>query len=293
MKVAIIGANGQLGTDVTRAFECIGDEVHGLTHDDIEITDSDSTLWLFRGISPQIIVNAAAMHHVEQCEANPEKAFAVNATGARNVALAAEAVDATLFHISTDYVFDGRKGSPYEESDCPKPLNVYGNSKLSGEYFVRTLTRKHFVLRTSGLYGHAPCRAKGRNFVELMLKLAQERSEVFVVDNERISPTSTRDVGTQIVALRQCDEYGLYHATAESSCSWHEYARELFTLTNAKVDLRVADPGNFLAKVPRPLYSVLENRALKSVGLNTFRPWRESLRDYVKSYCAAQHGTSA
>ena len=185
-------------------------------------------------------------------------------------------------HVSTDYVFDGSKESPYEEHDAPRPLNVYGNTKLAGEYFVRSITEKHFVLRTSAIYGKSPCRAKGGlNFVELMLKLAKERGEVRVVDSEFITPTPTPELARQMVVLSRCDSYGLYHATAEGSCSWYEFAKQIFALTNTKVSLKVAGLNEFPAKVPRPKYSVLENRALKSRGLNVFTPWQDGLREYL------------
>ena len=174
-----------------------------------------------------MIVNTAAMHHVDKCEQDPTRAFAVNGLGAKNLALAAKELGATLMHISTDYVFDGEKAAPYVETDAPRPLNAYGNSKLSGEYFVRGTAPQHFVLRTSAIYGKSPCRAKGGlNFIELMLKLARERGEVKVVDDEIVSPTSTRDIARQTVALSRSNAYGLYHATAESSCSWYAFAKE-------------------------------------------------------------------
>ena len=224
------------------------------------------------------------MHHVENCEKEPEKAFAVNALGARNLAVATREHDATLMHVSTDYVFDGAKGSPYVESDTPNPLSVYGNTKLSGEYFIRSTANRHFVLRTSAIYGGSPCRAKGGlNFIELMLKLARERGEVRVVDSEVVTPTSTVDLARQMVALSRCDFYGLYHATAEGSCSWHEFAREIFALTSNKVDLQIAGPNEFPAKVPRPKYSVLENCGLKDHKLNVFRQWQEGLREYLSA----------
>jgi dTDP-4-dehydrorhamnose reductase len=222
------------------------------------------------------------MHHVENCESEPDKAFAVNALGARNLALVARDIGAVLTHVSTDYVFDGGKTSPYEETDAPRPLNVYGNTKLAGEYFVRSILDRCFVLRTSGLYGKAPCRAKGgRNFVDLMLKLAKERGEVRVVDSERVTPTSTRELARQMVVLSRCDRYGLYHATPEGSCSWYEFAQEIFLISSAKVSLKIAAADEFPAKVPRPSYSVLENRALKLFGLNTFGPWQDGLREYL------------
>jgi dTDP-4-dehydrorhamnose reductase len=283
MRIAVIGANGQLGSDVLRAFARNGDEVCPMTHSEIELADIDSVSRTLKESKPDIVVNTAAMHHVEKCEDAPEQAFAVNAIGARNLALVTADVGAVLMHVSTDYVFDGRKGSPYEEEDAPQPLNVYGNSKLAGEYFVRSLSEKHFVLRTSAIYGKSPCRAKGgRNFIQLMLKLAGERDEIRVVDNEVVSPTSTAEMAQQLVALSRCDCYGLYHATAEGSCSWFEFARTIFALTHTADKLKIAGPNEFPAKVPRPKYSVLENKALKSHGLNRFGPWQAGLREYLK-----------
>jgi len=282
MKIAVIGANGQLGTDVVKMFTRNGDEVFPLTHCDIDLASVDSVSTRLKALHADVVVNTAAMHHVENCERDPDKAFAVNGLGARNISLVTNDLGATLMHVSTDYVFDGAKQTPYQESDAPNPLNVYGNTKLSGEFFVRNNTNRHFVLRTSAIYGKSPCRAKGGlNFIELMLKLARERGEVRVVDSEVVTPTSTLELAQQMVALSRSDAYGLCHATAEGSCSWHEFAREIFDLTSTKVNLRVADPNEFPAKVPRPKYSVLENCGLKKRGLNLFRPWREGLREYL------------
>lgn len=282
MKITVIGANGQLGSDVVKAFALAGDEVFSLTHTDIDLASMDSVGARMQGIRPDVVVNTAAMHHVENCEKDPALAFAVNGIGARNLAMAAKEVNATVIHVSTDYVFDGAKRSPYEEEDVPNPLNVYGNTKLAGEHFVRSMADKHFVVRTSAIYGKSPCRAKGGlNFIELMLKLARERGEVKVVDSEFVTPTSTVEIAKQIFALSRSDAYGLYHATAEGSCSWHEFAKEIFALTKTPVKLHIAGPNEFPAKVPRPKYSVLENNELKSRGLNVFRPWREGLREYL------------
>ena len=282
MKVAVIGADGQLGSDLVVAFSETGYAVSALTHKEIEISDLSSVTRALDEIRPQVVVNTAAMHHVENCEREPEKAFAVNAAGPRNLALVSRDLGAVLLHVSTDYVFDGQKGSPYFEDDNPLPLNTYGITKLAGEHYVRATTAKHFVIRTSGLYGKSPCRAKGGlNFIELMLKLAKERGEVKVVDNEVVSPTSTAELAQQILQLSRSDRYGLYHATAEGSCSWYEYAREIFAITDTTVHLKVAGPDEFPAKVPRPKYSVLENRALKNIGLNIFKPWQDGLHKYL------------
>jgi dTDP-4-dehydrorhamnose reductase len=283
MKVAVIGADGQLGTDVGRAFSTHGDAVTHLTHSDIELSSIDSVSNRLTELRPELVVNTAAMHHVENCEREPERAFAVNGIGARNLAVVCRDLGAVLMHVSTDYVFDGAKYNPYGEDDAPRPLNAYGNTKLAGEYFVRSSTERHFVLRTSAIYGKSPCRAKGGlNFIELMLKLARERGEVRVVDSEFVTPTPTAELARQMVALSRCDSYGLYHATAEGSCSWHEFAKQIFALTNTKVNLLVAGPNEFPAKVPRPRYSVLENRALKTLRLNVFKSWQDGLHEYLE-----------
>lgn len=282
MKIAVIGSNGQLGSDLVVAFTKNGDEVCALTHTDIEISDFDSVSRTLEELWPQVIVNTAAMHHVENCEREPEKAFAVNARGPKNLAVVARTLDAVLMQVSTDYVFDGSKRSPYVEDDAVRPLNAYGITKLAGEHFVRCTTDRHFVIRTSGLYGKEPCRAKGGlNFVELMLKLARERGEVHVVDSEVVTPTLTEELAEQLVLLSRSDCWGLYHATAEGSCSWYEFAREIFALTDTRVNIKVAAPNEFPSRVPRPKYSVLENRRLKSYGLNVFRPWQDGLREYI------------
>jgi len=282
MKIAVIGASGQLGNDVVAAFSANGDTVLPLTHRDIEVMEIDSVSRVLQEARPHVIVNASAMHHVENCERDPQKALAVNAIGPRNLALLAEDLGAILMHVSTDYVFDGAKNSPYVEDDAPNPLNAYGTSKLAGEIFVRHAAKKHFVIRTSALYGTNPCRAKGGlNFVELMLKLSKERDELRVVDSEFVTPTPTAELAQQICVLSRSDCYGLYHATAEGSCSWHEFAREIFAITNTLINLKVAAPNEFPAKVARPRYSVLENRTLKRHNLNIFKTWREGLYEYL------------
>jgi dTDP-4-dehydrorhamnose reductase len=284
MKIAIIGSDGQLGNDIVSAFERHGDVVHTLRHADIEISKLESVASALESIEPNLIINTAAMHHVENCEREPATAFAVNGVGAGNLADVARKLDAVLMHVSTDYVFDGRKGSPYTENDSAAPLNVYGVTKLAGEHFIRAKTEKYFIVRTSALYGTSPCRAKGGlNFVELMLKLARERGEVKVVDNETVSPTSTAELAQQMVELSGSGCYGLYHATAEGSCSWYEFAREIFALTNTPVRLNIAASGDFPIKVRRPMYSVLENQALKALGFNTFKAWQEGLSCYLQS----------
>lgn len=282
MKVAVLGANGQLGNDVAAAFAAKGHAVTGLTHEQVEVASLDSVRTALESIRPDLVVNTAAYHHVEKCEADPALAFAVNGIGARNVAQVTDLLRTPLIHISTDYVFDGTKRTPYIEDDPANPLNVYGNTKLSGEHFVRNINPRHFIVRVSAIYGENPCRAKGGlNFVELMLKLSREREELRVVDDEFVSPTPTSDIAQQLVELGHTSHYGHYHATAEGSCSWYEFAAAIFELTGTKVRLERARPGEFPAKVPRPKYSVLENAALKGRALNLFKHWQSGLARYL------------
>jgi dTDP-4-dehydrorhamnose reductase len=283
VKVAVIGATGQLGVDLCGEFLAAGHEVVALDHGEVEISAFDSVKSRLELIHPDLVINTAAFHHVEKCEAEPAVAFAVNGAGARNVALAAETLGAKLIHVSTDYVFDGEKRTPYLETDLARPVNVYGNTKLSGEHFARCMNSRCFVVRVSGLYGSHPCRAKGGlNFVELMLKLSREREVLRVVDDEFVTPTATSEIARQLLVLGQTSAYGLYHCTAEGSCSWYEFAGAIFELMGTKISLQRARPGEFPAKVPRPKYSVLENAALKSKSLNIFADWRVALEKYLK-----------
>jgi dTDP-4-dehydrorhamnose reductase len=264
------------------AYHAAGFEVAALSHDDVEIASPESLNRAFERVRPAVVINTAAFHNVDKCEAEPERAFLGNAVAARNVAKACSAVGAKLVHISTDYVFDGAKRAPYVEDDAPLPLNVYGASKLAGEYFVRTNAPEHFVVRVSGIYGHHPCRAKGGlNFVEMMLKLARERDEVRVVNDEIVTPTPTVEIARQLVPLTGTTDYGLYHATSEGSCSWYEFAKAIFEVSGTRVRLEAARPGEFAVRTPRPKYSVLENAALKRKSLNVFRHWKDGLSDYL------------
>lgn len=284
LKIAVIGADGQLGSDIVAACRAEGHDVVPLTISQLDVRDEGQAQRALAASGSGVIVNTAAMHQVEKCEADPANAFAVNALGVRHLALAANALGARLVHISTDYVFDGAKAAPYLESDIPLPLNVYGTSKLAGELFVRALAEKHYVIRVSGLFGKNPCLEKGGpNFVDLMLRLSRERQEVRVVGDEVLTPTATRDVARQLLHMLQGGAAdGLYHVTAEGSCSWYEFAAEIFRQSRSTVRLNKAAPGEFPAKVPRPKYSVLENANLKRQGLNIMPHWQDALASYLQ-----------
>ena len=233
MKVAIIGANGQLGTDLNEVLSA-EHEVVGLSHADIEITDIDSVRKVLTQIKPDIILNTAAYHVVPKCEDFPEEAFRINGLGALNLARACQGAGVRLLHYSTDYVFDGEKRKPYVEEDRPNPLNVYANTKLSGEYFALNYSEQCYVVRVSGIYGKVPCRAKGGNFVTTMLKLASEKPEVRVVNDEVLTPTPTYYIAKATAGLIQTDAFGLYHMSCEGEVSWYEFARTIWDTLKLK-----------------------------------------------------------
>ncbi len=188
MKVLIIGSNGQSGSEITKRFSKRA-TVTGLTHAEIEIGDLDSVKQQIDKFKPEIVINTAAYHNVPKCEEYPDQAMRINAIGTLNLARICGDQNITLVHISTDYIFDGRKGMPYIETDLPNPLNVYAVSKLAGEYFVQNYIERFYIVRVSGIYGSVACRAKGGNFITTMQRAAKERDIVRVVDDEILTPT--------------------------------------------------------------------------------------------------------
>jgi dTDP-4-dehydrorhamnose reductase len=283
MKVLITGANGQLGTDLCRALRFL--QIIPLTHNDIEIADMNSVKQVLYKYKPDIIINTAAYVRVDECENNQEKAFQINALGARNVAVIAQQVGAKLIHISTDYVFGG-EGEPrttsYTEFDMPIPVSVYGKSKLAGENFIHDFCQKYFIIRTSGLFGVAGASGKGGNFVETILKLAQQREQLKVVNDQVLSPTYTKDLAQKLCQLITTEYYGIFHITNKGSCSWYEFAKEMLMLAGLKTTIASVTSDEYPQKARRPNYSVLGNYHLRLLGMEDMRPWQEALRDYMK-----------
>lgn len=279
MTTVLIGANGQLGSELRQAFD--DGELVPLTHADLELTDRAQVTGTIRKYQPSLILNTAAYNRVDECEEFPERAFAINALAVRDLAVAAKAVGATLVHFSTDYVFDGRQRHPYREVDQPGPLSVYATSKLGGEYFVRAVHERHFVIRTCGLYGLAGSRNKGGNFVETMLRLAKEGKEIRVVGDQVVTPTSAKELARKLRELVQTGAYGLYHITNRGECSWFGFAQAIFELSGIHPPLTETTSAAFGACAVRPAYSVLDNTNLRSLGLDDLRDWRAALKEYL------------
>lgn len=283
-RIAIVGAAGQLGTALRRHAAFSDDETIALDHSSIDIADLESVTKVLNAARPELVINAAAYNLVDRAEDEPQVAYAVNALGPRNLARWCEAQDVALLHVSTDYVFCGTadriaKNEPYAEEDAPQPVSAYGVSKLAGEYFVRSLCRRHFVVRTCGLYGHTGG-AKG-NFVETMLRLGRERSELRIVDDQHCTPTSVADLADALADLVKTTAYGLYHATNAGQTTWFQFACEIFRQSSLTIDVQPIMSAEFGAKAQRPTYSVLDCGKLNRLLDRPLPPWRDALADYL------------
>jgi dTDP-4-dehydrorhamnose reductase len=280
MKIIVTGAGGMLGQDVVRAAEYVNHEVVALARDDLDIVDAAAVERVFAAESPDVVVNCAAYTNVDGAQDDLESAMAVNADGARNVAAAAAAVGASVLYPSTDYVFDGSKSSPYVESDETRPLSVYAQSKLAGEHETAAANPRHWIVRTSWLFGIG-----GRNFVETMLTLGRELGEVIVVRDQVGCPTYTGHFADALVQLLDRQDHGLHHIAGGGECSWYEFAGEIFN--QAQVECRVlsSTTDEFPRPAPRPAYSVLGTERRYALYLPD---WREGLASYLADRAVAR-----
>ena len=279
MRIAVIGAFGQLGSDLV---PLLGSQVLSLGHTDIEITDPASIASVLNAAVPTHIINCAAYNLVDRAEDEPEVAHRVNGLGPSHLANWCAAHEATLLHVSTDYVFgaDATRCTPLDETAPTGPVSVYGSSKLAGELAVRSLCPRHFIVRTCGLYGQRAARGKG-NFVETMLRLGRERPELRIVADQRCTPTSTADLAAALASLIETDAFGTYHATNAGDCSWFEFASEIFRLANLAVKVTPSTAAEYAAKARRPDYSVLDCAKLTDVLGRPLPPWQAALARYI------------
>ena len=281
-KIAIIGANGQLGSDIYLSFK-ENYNVIPLLHKNIEITRMDSVNLCLSKINPDIIINTSAYHDLNKCKKYPEKAFLVNAIGLRNLSIWCKENDCILVHISTDYVFDGQKSEPYMEYDRTRPLNTYGITKLAGEFYILSMLEKYIIIRTTGLYGTHPCRGKSsKNFVEMFLELIENKEMVEFEGKEICTPTFTENLAEQIKLIIEKNEFGIFHATNKGSCSWLEFGEEIMKQTKSKTKLVIRERKENASNIIRPKYTVLENRHLNGLGINRMLDWKVALSEYLK-----------
>ncbi len=291
MRVALIGAHGQLGTDLRAR---LGPDCLAVDWPEFDVLRPAEVTRTLRTYGPDVVINCAAQTNVDQCEDEAEAAFRVNACGAQHVARAAEACGAAVVYLSTDYVF-GRAGTTataYCEDDLPGPLSVYGTSKLAGEHLTCAGNRRALIVRTCGLYGHAGARGKGGNFVETMLRLGQAGKPVRVVSDQRLSPTSTVVCAERLIMLVQRRATGLVHVAARDSCTWHEFAQAIFDLAGMPIAVEPITTAQFGARAPRPAMSALRSTRLAALDVPPCPGWRAMLQEYLRTR-ADHRGTTA
>ena len=270
------GAGGQLGQELAALLPDWGCEMIVLSRKELDITDPGSVGRAVERYSPEVVVNAAAYTNVDRCETEVETAYAANALGPRNLARFCEQQRCDLVHVSTNYVFDGLSERPYEPFDPPRPISTYGRTKLAGEEYVKHLSTRWYVVRSAGVYG------RGRNFVRTMLRLAGEHDVIKVKDDEFISPTYARDLAEGIIGLLGSGNYGIYHLTNAGSCSWYEFARQIFDLVGVSIEVTPVPGSEYPLPAARPA-----NGVLSALGSPKLRHWRAALADYLEEELAS------
>jgi len=282
MKILVIGSHGMLGRDLVNRLSTLsdqknpGNEVIAVDHEHVDITHGEDTSKFVIEVKPDVIVNCAAFSNVDACETQISEAFAVNATGARNVALAGKQTGAKIIHISTDYVFDGNKNQPYIETDKPDPISVYGKSKLEGELAVQEIGGNYVIIRTAWLFG--PFR---KNFVTAMLELGRKNRSVSVVTDQHGSPTYTADLSDAIQTAISKDLRGIYHVTNSGACSRYEWARKIFELTGNQVSVISLKTADYKRAARVPQNSSLDCTKYTTTTGQKMRSWQEALREYI------------
>lgn len=247
------------------------------------MTRRDSLTEMLTALRPDVVINAAAYNLVDDAEQSPDQAFAVNALGVRGLSLVCRDLGCRLIHFSTDYVFglDRSRSQPYSETDTPGPVNVYGVSKLAGECFVRSLCPQHLVIRTCGLYGLKGSGGKGRNFVNTIARLGQERDRVDVVSDQICTPTSVTDLAEATCRLLHSDATGVLHVTNTGACSWHQFAIEILRATGSAATCSAITTAEYGGAAPRPAYTVLSTQRYEQLTGQAPRGWREALREHL------------
>jgi len=286
MRVVLFGGSGQAGTELMRIASTAGFEIHAPARQDLDVRDTDRLTATIIAHRPSWIVNFTAFHVLEACEHDFAAALAINAVAVRNMARAAEQVNARFLTVSTDYVFDGYQQQPYLENDAPRPIQAYGISKLAGELAARAVApAQTYVVRTCGLYGRNPSRERAGNFVEKRLADAKSNSILQIGCDLRCTPTSARAFSMAVLKLMQTEvaEPGIYHLTAEGCCSWAEFTAEILRLSGSSCCVEPIDRKGNYGIVRRPPYSVMANRRAASFGIK-LPSWEADLADYFGSW---------
>jgi dTDP-4-dehydrorhamnose reductase len=277
----VIGANGQLGSDLVK--ELRGYEVVAWTRDDFDLRDYRTAAEAIRSVEAQAVINTAAFHNTEACEDDPESAFAINALAVLNLARASRSAGSAFVHISTDYVFDGDKGTAYTEDDWPNPINVYGVSKRAGEHLVANTCTAYYIIRVASLFGLGGTRSKSGNFVERVVSKATRGEVLKVVNDVTMSPTYVPDAARRIrLILEAKAPFGVYHVTNSGVCTWHAFAAEILRQAEVSAPLQPVASSTMSPHVRRPKNSSLASSRLPLIGLEPLRPWQQALTAYLE-----------
>lgn len=283
MKVLITGVRGMLGQQVALEYHKRGAEVHGLSHQELDITNNNHVQMTLGEIKPDAVINCAAYTEVDKAEEEKEKAFLINGLGPRILALACRQFQSTLVHISTDYIFNGELKRPYRTYDTPCPINIYGASKLFGEGAVREIGGKFLIVRTSWLFG-----PNGKNFVDTIISLSRQREQLKVVNDQTGSPTYTVDLAKAIADLVSTDIYGTYHITNTGVTTWYEFAQKIVNVTGLKTKVNPCKTQEFPKPALRPSFSVMDPFPLQQVIGYKMPPWEDAVERYVKNIMEAK-----
>jgi dTDP-4-dehydrorhamnose reductase len=279
-RVAVFGCAGQLGVELCRVFEERGYEVRGFDRSQVDITDAARVESTLGEADPGIVVNAAAYNQVDVAEHEPHAAFQGNALAVRNLALACRQLDAKLVHFSTDYVFDGFTSRPYTEDDPVHPLGAYAVSKLGGELYAQAYLSNPLIIRTSGVFGPGGLRTARGNFVELMLRRAEAKLPIRVVEDHVASPSYAPELAVRTLELLQRGATGIFHVGGGTAISWYDYARLIFDTFEMKPEVQGTNEREYRTPARRPKYSALSNAKMESLGITPMPPLHEALEMY-------------
>jgi dTDP-4-dehydrorhamnose reductase len=281
-KVLLLGAAGQLATGIRKVFAGTDIRLTPLTRAEFDADQDTVKDCLGRYADHEYVINCIAFHKVDQCEKNSAQSFRINAELVVDLSRFCAEHDLTMIHVSTDYVFDGRRRAAYVEDDLPAPLNIYGISKLAGEMIARVYAPRHFVLRVSSLFGEKDTDDPDVNFVEKMIGAARQGKSLRVIDDQIMSPTHTEDVARtlQVIIEKTVSDYGLYHACNSGECSWFEFAKAIFEQTGLPGRVNPITYTEFHTVAPRPQYCSMDNSRISAI--RSMKPWREALHDYLR-----------
>lgn len=276
MKVLVTGVNGQLGYDVVKELEKRGHQAVGVDRKEMDLISTQQIKECIETVKPEAIIHCAAYTAVDKAEDEEELCRRVNSIATKEIAECAKKLDIPMIYISTDYVFDGTKDGEYTEEDIPNPINVYGKTKYEGEGYVQELLEKYYIVRISWVFGE-----NGNNFIDTMLRLAKDRDEINVINDQVGSPTYTKDLAPLLVDMIETDKYGVYHATNEGYCTWYEFAKEIFRIADVDIKVNPINTSEYPTKAIRPMNSKMNKNKLEKNSFYRLRNWKYSLLDYI------------